>query len=124
MSRSSADSLTANVIIPNVDPTTSLAYSEFFYVQTANSDHIHAYQITWESGTTSTATVHNDRFSLEGTYRVPNSRFAATTAIDSQGSEMLLFFDQVGGSDITEYSRELDSSTDDWSSAQIGIPDQ
>lgn len=100
--------------------TTSLTYADFLYVQTADSDHIHAYNVTWAGGETPG---HDDQYSIEGEQRVANSHFAAAAVVNADGESMLLFLDQQDGNDITQHARSLEGGDGDWSTVKIEIPE-
>jgi hypothetical protein len=108
----------ANIVLPGVYPATSLGYTNFLYVQTAESLRIQAYNISWAANTTDI--VYNDTFSTPGDPGLPGTHFSMTALPNQSGGDSLNIFLQVNGSDITEYVRDLDIGP--WTEVNISIP--
>lgn len=110
----------ANIVLPGAYPASSLAYTSFLYMQTIESLHIQAYNISWAGNTTEI--VYDDTFSISGDPGLPGTHFSVTTMPTQSGGDVVCVFVQVDGSDVTQYVRELNGST--WSRVNITIPDE
>jgi hypothetical protein len=108
----------ANIVLTRVYAASSLAYTSFLYVQSAESLRIQAYNISWAGNTTDI--VHNDTFLAPGDPGVAGTHFAVNALPNQSGSDDLTIFVQVNGTDVTEYTREIEGGQ--WSEVNIPIP--
>lgn len=105
--------------IPNVNPATSLGYTNVFYAQLTDN-MIHGYNITWDAENTSIDEALN--FVVQGEPGISGTHLSVSTIPNPGGGDSLIVFYQVEGNDVTEYVRDLVAGQ--WSSVDIPIPNQ
>jgi hypothetical protein len=109
----------SDVSIPHTNPSTSLGYTNYFYLQLEDNT-INAYNISWAAEKTAISAgsqfVVGDQPGLSGTH-------LSVTALPNQGggNDNLVFY-QVEGDDVTEYTRDLVAGQ--WTSLDVPIPDE
>ena len=109
---------TASISIPNVNPATSLGYTNYFYAQMA-SNEIMGYNISWNAENTSI--VSRDTFTIGGDPGLPGTHLSVTALPNQSGGDDINVFYQTVGDDVTEYTRNLEVGQ--WSKVNILIPD-
>lgn len=110
--------LPASISIPNVNPSTSLGYTNYFYAQMADS-MINGYNISWAAENTSF--VDEDMFTVNGEPGLPGTHLSVTALPNQSGGDDINVFYQTAGNDVTEYTRDLEGGQ--WSEVNIAIPD-
>lgn len=106
-----------SVSIPDAFQNTSLGYTNFFYVQMADLQ-IQGYNISWAAENTTVVT--QDSFVIQGDDALPGTHFSVTAIPDSSGGNSLLVFNQETGSDIVEWTRDLEAGQ--WSQLSLPVP--
>jgi hypothetical protein len=117
-SNANSHSLTASISIPNVNPATSLGYTNYFYAQMDNNE-INGYNISWDAENTSF--VDQDMFTVGGDPGLPGTHLSVTALPNQSGGDDINVFYQTVGDDVTEYTRDL--KVGQWSGVNIRIPD-
>jgi hypothetical protein len=113
------NSPTASISIPNVNPSTSLGYTNYFYTQMADTNAIMGYNISWNAENTSI--VDKDTFTVGGDPGLPGTHLSVTALPNQSGGDDINVFYQTVGDDVTEYTRDLEVGQ--WSEVNIDIPD-
>ena len=113
-----ANSLLASVSIPNVNPSSSLGYTNYFYAQMANSNMLNGYNISWAAE--NTTIVPDSQFVVDGAPGISGTHFSVTAIPNPGGGNNILVFYQIKGDDVTEYTRDLVAGQ--WTSTNIEIP--
>ena len=108
----------SSIAINNVDPATSLGYTNFFYAQDAASKMIRGYNISWASENTSIVTA--DTFTVQGDPGIAGTHLSVSALPNLSGGNDLVVFFQTNGSDISEYTRDLVGGQ--WTGVDIPIP--
>lgn len=108
----------SSISIPNVNPATSLGYTNYFYAQMA-SNEIMGYNISWNAENTSI--VSRDTFTIGGDPGLPGTHLSVTALPNQSGGDDINVFYQTVGDDVTEYTRDL--KVGQWSKVNILIPD-
>lgn len=100
--------------IPDVDPNTSLGYTNYFYAQKSDG-HIAGWNVSWDAENTKLGdTFTIPKVGLDGTH------FSVTALPDSSGGNSLVVFNQQNGTDITQNIRDL--SNGQWSYSDLPVP--
>lgn len=107
-----------SIAINNVNPATSLGYTNYFYAQMADTDMIMGYNISW--GAENTTFVTGDSFTVEGEPGLSGTHLSVSAIPNFSGGNDLVVFYQTNGSDISEYTRDLVAGQ--WTSSSIPIP--
>jgi hypothetical protein len=107
-----------SIAINDVDPATSLGYTNFFYAQMADSGMINGYNISWAAE--NTTIVGQDNFTVQGEPGIPGTHLSVSALPNQSGGNNLVVFYQTNGSDISEYTRDLVAGQ--WTSVDIPIP--
>ncbi|TKA81928.1 hypothetical protein B0A55_01921 [Friedmanniomyces simplex] len=107
-----------SIAINNVNPATSLGYTNYFYAQMADNDMINGYNISWAAENTSI--VDADSFTVQGEPGLSGTHLSVSAIPNTSGGNDLLVYYQTTGSDISEYTRDLVAGQ--WSSVDIPIP--
>ncbi|GAB7355291.1 hypothetical protein MBLNU459_g5829t1 [Dothideomycetes sp. NU459] len=110
-----------SISIPGVHPSTSLGYTNYFYAQMAGSDAVKGYNISWDAE--STAIVTGDTFTVDGTSPtpgLPGTHLSVSALPNDSGGNSLVVFYQTEGSDITEFTRDLNQGQ--WFQDSLSIP--
>ena len=95
----------ASVAVRGVDPSASLAYTNYFYAQDATSHTILGYNISWDAGAT---TIEDSQtFSVGNGPALPGTHLAVSALPNTSGGNDLVVFYQTNGSDISEFTRDL-----------------
>ena len=110
---------TASISIPNVNPSTSLGYTSYFYAQMADTNQINGYNISWDAENTSF--VDKDMFTVGGDPGLPGTHLSVTALPNQSGGDDINVFYQTVGDDVTEYTRDL--KVGQWAGVDIDIPD-
>lgn len=108
----------ASISIPNVNPSTSLGYTNYFYAQMADTNKINGYNISWDAENTSF--VDQDMFTVGGAAGLPGTHLSVTALPNQSGGDDINVFYQTVGDDVTEYTRDLEVGQ--WSEVNIDIP--
>lgn len=112
--------LTASISILDVNPSTSLGYTNYFYAQMADGNAINGYNISWAAENTSF--VDEDMFIVNnGEAGLPGTHLSVTALPNQSGGDDINVFYQTVGNDVTEYTRDLEGGQ--WSEVNIAIPD-
>jgi hypothetical protein len=109
----------ASISIPNVNPSTSLGYTNYFYTQMADTNAIMGYNISWNAENTSI--VDKDTFTVGNDPGLPGTHLSVTALPNQSGGDDINVFYQTVGDDVTEYTRDLEVGQ--WSEVNIDIPD-
>jgi hypothetical protein len=109
----------APVEIPNVNPSTSLGYTNYFYLQ-LDDNTINGYNISWAAE--NTTILPDSQFVVADTAGISGTHLSVTALPDTGGGNSILVFFQTIGNDITEYTR--DWLAGQWTSLNIDIPDE
>jgi hypothetical protein len=101
--------------IPNVEPDTSLGFTNYFYAQQQDG-HISGYNVSFDAENTKL---------LGDPFAIPNAglaggHFSVTAIPNTSGGDTLMVFNQQNGSDITENLRDLNSGQ--WSYSDLPVP--
>lgn len=107
-----------SIAINNVDPASSLGYTNYFYAQLAETGMVQGFNVTWAAENTSF--VDKDSFTVAGEPALPGSHLSVSAIPNQSGGDTLVVFYQTNGSDVTEYIRDLTGGQ--WSAVDIGIP--
>lgn len=108
----------SSIAINNVNPATSLGYTNYFYAQMAETNMISGYNLTWNAENTSI--VASDTFTVQGKPGLPGTHLSVSAIPNTSGGNDLVVFYQTNGSDVSEYTRDLVAGQ--WSSVDIPIP--
>lgn len=100
--------------IPDVDPNTSLGFTEYLYAQQADGS-IAGYNISWDA----------ERTELGAMFTIPQkpllgTHFSVTANQTDVSDKELVVFNQESGTDITQNVR--DSESGQWSYLKLPIP--
>lgn len=109
--------------IPNVHPSTSLGYTNFFYAQMADTHTIKGYNISYRAENTSI--IQEDTLTVQaqgGPSGLPGTHLSVSTIPDTSGGDSLIVFYQQEGDDITMYTRDIESGQ--WTYLPLPIPDR
>lgn len=111
----------SSISIPNVNPATSLGYTNYFYAQMAETNQLNAYNISWAAENTSF--VEDDMFTVAGSgdAGLSGTHFSVSVLPNQSGGDSLVVFYQIEGDDVTEYTRDIEGGQ--WSRVNIDIPD-
>ncbi|TLD19365.1 hypothetical protein E2P81_ATG06982 [Venturia nashicola] len=94
--------------IPDVHPSTSLGYTDFFYVQKSDH-HIQGFNMTWAAENTTIVT--RDTFTVGDTsgsvVGLPGTRMTVSAVPTKSGGGAMYNFYQIEGTDITLFTRGL-----------------
>jgi hypothetical protein len=101
--------------IPNVEPNSSLGYTNYFYAQN-NDGHIGGWNISWDAENTALTSAS---FTIPEA-GLPGTHFSVTAIPNQSGGDSLMVFNQQNGTDITENVRDL--SNGQWSYASLPVP--
>jgi len=107
----------ASIAINNVQPSTSLGYTNIFYAQDGATDNVVGYNITWNAENT---TISGAPFTVDGKPGLPGTHLSVTAEPSSSGGNNLYVFYQTGGSDITEFTRDIVSGQ--WTDYVLPVP--
>ncbi|KAI9782881.1 MAG: hypothetical protein M1816_001662 [Peltula sp. TS41687] len=113
----------SSISIPNVHPSTSLGYTNFFYAQMADTYAIKGYNISYRAENTSI--VQEDTLTVQvqgGPSGLPGTHFSVSTIPDTSGGNSLIVFYQQQGDDITMYTRDFKNGQ--WTYVPLPIPDR
>ncbi|KAK3064593.1 hypothetical protein LTR53_018440, partial [Teratosphaeriaceae sp. CCFEE 6253] len=97
--------MNTSIAINNVNPSTSLGYTNAFYAQMADDNTMNGYNVSWAAENTTIITA--DTFTVEGEPGLPGTHLSVTALPNTSGGNDLLVFFQVNGSDISEFTRDL-----------------
>ncbi|QDS71423.1 hypothetical protein FKW77_003394 [Venturia effusa] len=107
--------------IPDVHPSTSLGYTDFFYAQKSDH-HIQGFNITWAAE--NTTIVAQDTFTVgdtSGTVAgLPGTHMTVSAVDTKSGGRALYIFYQTEGTDITLFTR--DTAGGQQTMGQLNIP--
>ncbi|KAH9832708.1 hypothetical protein Tdes44962_MAKER00188 [Teratosphaeria destructans] len=107
----------SSISIPDVNPATSLGYTNFFYAQAADTNLIMGYNVSWDAENTSFV---GRPFNVADIPGLSGTRFAVNAMPTlSNGNDLVVFF-QENGSDVSQYTR--DSVGGVWSHVAVPIP--
>lgn len=101
--------------IPDVEPNTSLGYTNYFYAQKQDG-HIAGWNVSWDAENTK---LSGDAFTIPKP-GLDGSHFSVTAIPNTSGGDSLMVFNQQNGSDITENLRDLSSGQ--WSYSDLPVP--
>lgn len=101
--------------IPDVDPNTSLGYTNYFYVQKGDG-RIGGWNISWDAENTK---LTGDAFTIPKP-ALDGSHFSVTTLPNNSGGDSLVVFNQQNGTDITQNFRDF--SNGQWSYSDLPVP--
>lgn len=106
-----------SVAIPNVHPSTSLGYTNFFYAQDDATNDIIGYNISWAAE--ATTIVQDDTTIIPIAPGLPGTHFSVSTLPENGGGNSLVVFYQTKGDDITQFSRPLEGGQ--WTTVPLTI---
>lgn len=109
--------IVADATITNVNPATSLGYTNYFYAQ-LEDNLIHGYNITWAAENTTIDA--GSEFIVQGEPGLSGTHLSVSTLPNAGGGNNVIVFYQTVGNDITEYTRPLVAGQ--WSAVNIPIP--
>lgn len=101
--------------IPDVDPNTSLGYTNYFYAQQADR-RISGWNVSWDAENTK---LTGDSFTIPKA-ALDGSHFSVTTLPNGSGGDSLVVFNQQNGTDITQNFRDF--SNGQWSYSDLPVP--
>ncbi|WPH03131.1 Hypothetical protein R9X50_00600600 [Acrodontium crateriforme] len=108
-----------SISIPNVDPSSSLGYTNFFYAQMADTYQINGYNISWASE--NSTIIDSQNFTVGGAPGIPGTHLSVSALPNLSGGNDLVVFYQTAGDDVTEYTRDLVAGQ--WTAVDLSIPD-
>lgn len=108
--------------IPNVYPSTSLGYTEYFYTQMQDGS-IMGHDVQWAAEKTTgidahTFTVGSSRGLVPG---LKGTHMSVTAVKDQSGGTSLYVFYQTRGDDLSVFIRDLEGGQ--WTQGELPIPD-
>jgi hypothetical protein len=108
--------------VPNVNPMTSLGYTDYWYTQMADGTIV-GHSIDWNSENTTSIeenlfTVGNVRGPVRG---LPGTRTSVTAVGDRSGGRSLYVFFQTRGDDLSVFTRDIQGGQ--WTQGELPIPD-
>lgn len=111
-----------NYAIPDVYPSTSLGFTEFFYTQ-MDDGSIMGHDITWDAENT---TSNKDNIFSVGGSRGPipglkGTHMSVTAVEDQSGGKSLYVFYQTRGDDLSVFTRDIDGGQ--WTQGELPIAD-
>lgn len=107
----------SSISIANAYQNTSLGYTNYFYHQ--NQQGIMTGQnISWAAENTTIK--QSDTFTIPGDNALAGTHFSVTAIPNNSGGNSLLVFNQVNGSDIVEWTRDLNAGQ--WFSNALPLP--
>lgn len=109
---------TASISIPNVDSSTTLAYTGNLYAQDTTTNMIKGYNITFAAENTTLES--GSDFTIQNSSALPGTGVGIIAQPESSGSYDVFVFFQTSGSDISKYSRGIEGGA--WSIEAIGVP--
>lgn len=109
----------SQIAINDVNPASSLGYTNYFYAQMADN-MISGYNISWAAENTTILTGTGDQFVVEGDQGLPGTHMSVSAIPNFSGGNQLVVFYQTNGSDISEYARDFYAGQ--WTSVEIDIP--
>ncbi|KAE9964793.1 hypothetical protein BLS_008061 [Venturia inaequalis] len=101
--------------IPDVDPNTSLGYTNYFYAQRPDG-RISGWNVSWNAEKTK---LTGDAFTIPKP-ALDGTRFSVTTLPNKSGGDSLLVFNQQNGTDITQNFRDFTNGQ--WSYSDLPVP--
>jgi hypothetical protein len=109
--------------IPNVHPSSSLGYTEYFYAQKLDGT-IQGHNMDWSAENTTSIranmfTVGNARGPVPG---LPGTHLSVTAVGDQSGGSSLYVFYQTRGDDLSVFVRDIKGGS--WSQGELPIPDE
>lgn len=110
----------SQIAIKNVNPSTSLGYTNYFYAQMADTNMINGYNVSWAAENTTILDGDGDTFTVASDPGLPGTHLSVTALPDQSGGNTILVFYQTNGSDITEYTRDFLGGQ--WTGAALEIP--
>ncbi|KAK5127916.1 hypothetical protein LTR85_005033 [Meristemomyces frigidus] len=110
----------SKIAVNNVNPATSLGYTNYFYAQMADTNMINGFNISWAAENTTIMTADGDTFTVDGEPGIPGTHLSVSALPQQSGGDIIVAFYQTTGSDITEYTRDLVAGQ--WTSSAIAIP--
>ncbi|KAJ9630684.1 hypothetical protein H2203_001207 [Taxawa tesnikishii (nom. ined.)] len=111
----------ASVTIPNVHPSTSLGYTNYFYIQEGSTNLVKGYNISWNAEKTSIVSQDTFTVGAGGNPGLPGTHLSVSALPDTSGGNSVVVFYQTVGNDITEFVRDLEGGQ--WTTAKLPIPD-
>lgn len=105
-----------SLAIPNLQPSTSLGYTNAFYAQ-GSDDWIRGYNISWAAENTSIA----NSFKVDSDKGIPGTHFSVTALPDQSGGDSLCVFYQTEGEDVTFATRDFVQGA--WTAAVLQMPE-
>lgn len=107
----------SSAAIPNTFQNTSLGYTEFLYTQDSQLNLV-GYNVSWDAE--STAFILDDNFVIQDDVALAGTHMTVTAVPADSGGQNLLVFNQVTGSNISEYIRDLEGGQ--WTTYMLPIP--
>ncbi|KAK5743144.1 hypothetical protein LTR17_002905 [Elasticomyces elasticus] len=107
-----------SIAINNVNPATSLGYTNFFYAQMADDNMVNGYNISWAAENTSIVVA--DSFTVQGEPGISGTHLSVSALPNSSGGSDLVVFMQTNGSDVSVFTRDLVAGQ--WTGSSLPIP--
>jgi hypothetical protein len=108
--------------IPNVHPSTSLGYTEYWYAQMPDGT-IMGHNIDWDAE--NTTAIEENMFSVGGSRGpvpgVKGTHMSVTAVEDQSGGTSLYVFYQTRGDDLSVFTRDIKGGQ--WTQGELPIPD-
>ncbi|QDS76051.1 hypothetical protein FKW77_005520 [Venturia effusa] len=101
--------------IPNVNPKTSLGYTNYFYAQKVDG-RLSGWNVSWDAENT---TLSGDSFTIPKP-ALDGSHFSVTALPNNSGGDSLVVLDQQNGTDITQNFRDFTHGQ--WSYSDLPVP--
>lgn len=112
-----ADNHLASIQISNTSPSTSLGYTNYFYLQ-LDDNSINGYNISWAAENTTIPA--GSQFVVGDVDGIPGTHLSVTALPNLGGGNNIDVFFQTEGNDVTQWTRDLIGGV--WSSLGIPIP--
>lgn len=107
----------SSIAIPNSFQNTSLGYTDYLYSQDSQLNLV-GYNVSFAAENTSF--VSGDDFIIQADVGLAGTHMSVTAVPDDSGGQTVLVFNQVNGSDVTEFIRDLVEGQ--WTSYSLPIP--
>lgn len=106
-----------SVSIPDAYQNTSLGFTNYLYHQ-SKQGIMTGHNVSWAAE--NTTIVEADTFTVPGDKALPGTHFSVTAIPTNSGGNSLLVFNQVNGSDVVEWTRDLNAGQ--WFSNALPLP--
>ncbi|KAK6388254.1 hypothetical protein LTR65_008096 [Meristemomyces frigidus] len=108
----------SQIAVNNVNPASSLGYTNYFYAQMSGTNMINGYNVSWAAENTTILT--GDTFIVDADPGIPGTHLSVSALPDSSGGDNIVVFYQTTGSDVNIFTRDLQAGQ--WTGASLEIP--